>query len=82
MSKFEKLLKRILSLSQDMRFSELEKILEAYGYEMTSPNRGGSHYTFRKKGKNPITIPKKDPIKKVYVEIVKEMVEEEMHEND
>jgi len=39
--------------------------------------------TFRKSGKNPITIPKHEPIKKVYVEMVRDIVEEEMlHENN
>lgn len=44
---------------------------------MTQPNRGSSHYTFRKDGCNPITIPKHEPIKIVYVRMVKEVVESE-----
>lgn len=83
MSKWDKLLSRILSLSKDMRFDELRKVLESYGYVMTAPKGGSSHYTFRKQGRNPITIPKHEPIKKVYVEMVREIVEEEsLHEND
>ena len=35
---------------------------------MFSPRSGSSHYTFRKPGCQPITIPKHEPIKKVYVE--------------
>ena len=31
MSKWEKLLKKLLSLSKDTRFNELQKILEYYG---------------------------------------------------
>ena len=38
---------------------------------------GAANYTFRKKGCQPITIPKQEPIKKVYVEMVKKVVEEE-----
>ena len=38
---------------------------------------GSSHYTFRKVGCQPITIPKHEPIKKVYVEMVKQVVESE-----
>ena len=75
MSKFDKLLKRITSLSKDMRFDELRKVLESYGYTMHSPKGGSSHYTFRKPGKMPITIPKYEPIKKVYVQMVKEVIE-------
>ncbi len=75
MSKFDKLLERITSLSKDMRFDELRKVLENYGYTMHSPKGGSSHYTFRKPGKMPITIPKHEPIKKVYVQMVKEVIE-------
>ena len=84
MSSWDKLLSRILSLSNDLRFDELRKVLEAYGYEMKAPRGGSSHYTFRKAGCMPITIPKHEPIKKPYVEMVKEVVESEAknHEND
>lgn len=84
MSSWDKLLSRILSLSKDLRFDELRRVLEEYGYEMKAPRRGSSHYTFRKDGCMPITIPKHEPIKKVYVEMVKEVVESEAknHEND
>jgi len=75
MSKFDKLLEHITSLSKDMRFDELRKVLESYGYTMHSPKGGSSHYTFRKPGKMPITIPKHEPIKKVYVQMVKEVIE-------
>lgn len=77
MSKWDKLISRILSLPKDLRFEELRKVLEAYGYTMHAPSGGSSHYTFRKKGKNPITIPAHEPIKKVYVEMVKRVVLEE-----
>ena len=82
MSRWDKLLSRILSLSKDMRFNELKKVLASYGYEMNAPKSGSSHYTFRKPGKNPITIPKHETIKKIYVEMVREVVEESAHEND
>ena len=84
MSKFDKLLERITSLSKDMRFDELRKVLESYGYTMCSPKGGSSHYTFRKPGKMPITIPKHEPIKKIYVEMVRDIVESEAsyHENN
>ena len=80
MSKWDKLLNKILSLSKDMRFQELKKVLEYYGYQMTAPSSGSSHYTFRKPGKNPITIPKHEPIKKIYVEMVRKIVEEGSNE--
>ena len=34
MSKWEKLLQKIVGLSRDMRFDELRKVLESYGYQM------------------------------------------------
>ena len=77
MSQWNKLLERIRSLSNDLRFAELQKVLENYGYEMKQPNGGSSHYTFRKAGCSPITIPKHQPIKKVYVLLVKAVVEGE-----
>ncbi len=50
MSKWDKLILKISALSKDLRFSELRKVLESYGYVMKNPKGGSSHYTFRKKG--------------------------------
>ena len=74
---WNKILKRICTLSKDLRFDELRKVLESYGYVMNAPRGGSSHYTFRKSGCQPITIPKYEPIKKVYVEMVRQIVESE-----
>lgn len=82
MSRWSKLLNKIRSLSADMRFDELRKVLESYGYEMRSPKGGSSHVTFRKQGCNPITIPIHEPIKKVYVEMVKEIIESEVSNDE
>ena len=82
MSKWNKLLERICSLSTDIRFDELKKILESYGYEMKGTSGGSSHFTFRKPGCAPITIPKHEPIKKAYVILVKEIIESEEAMND
>ena len=79
MSKWDKLLERILNLAKDLRFNELRKVLESYGYEMNAPKGGSSHYTFRKQGCMPITIPRHEPIKKVYVEMVRQVVESEVN---
>ncbi len=82
MSKWEKLLARIHLLSGDLRFSELQKVMESYGYQLSAPKGGSSHFTFRKKGCRPITIPKNEPIKKVYVKLVKQIVESEAENNE
>ncbi|MBO4347580.1 MAG: type II toxin-antitoxin system HicA family toxin [Lachnospiraceae bacterium] len=76
MSQFDKLILKIRNLDKDLRFDELKKVLELYGYEMKGPSGGSSHITFRKSGNPPITIPKHNPIKRVYVEIIKEIIEE------
>ena len=78
MSKWEKLLDKICTLQRNVRFEELRKVLEEYGYEMQNPRGGSSHFVFRKQGCQPITIPKHEPIKKVYVEMVKKVVESEV----
>lgn len=82
MSQWDKLIKRISLLAKDIRFDELRKVLESYGYKMKSPSGGSSHYTFRKSGCQPITIPKHEPIKKVYVEMVRQIVESEDDYNE
>lgn len=84
MSAWDKLLARIRDLSGDLRFNELRKVLEAYGYTMNQPRGGSSHFTFRKKGCAPITIPKHEPIKRAYVMLVRTVVESEVirDEND
>lgn len=81
LSKWEKLLLKIRTMSRDVRFNELKKILESYGYIAYNPSAGSSHWTFRKPGRPPITIPKDNPIKLTYVKMVKEIieVEEENH---
>lgn len=80
LSKWDKLLLRIRTLSNDMRFDELRRVLESYGYVMKRPGGGSSHCTFRKTGRSSITIPIHEPIKTVYVMLVKEALETE--END
>lgn len=81
-SKWGKLLAEIRSLSKELRFSELQRVLESYGYTMYQPHGGSSHCTFRKPGCSPITIPKHEPIKLVYVHMVKEIIESEASKDE
>lgn len=76
------MLARVRTLSKDMRFEKLRRVLEMYGYMMYAPKSGSSHYTFRKPGCQPITIPKHTPINKVYVEMVKQVVESEEEKSE
>ena len=79
MTQWDKLLSRISNLSKDLKFDELRKVLESYGYVMSVPRGGSSHYTFRKPGYYPITIPKHEPIKRIYIEKVRKVVEGEVY---
>ena len=79
MSKCEKLLLKLRNISDDLTFEELRKILLSYGYEESQPRGGSSHYTFRKKMRK-ITIPRHKPIGRIYIEMVRKLVEED--END
>lgn len=60
----------------------MRKVLESCGYEMKNPGGGSSHYTFRKEGSVPITIPKHEPIKIVYVKMVRQIVESEVRKDE
>ncbi len=82
MSKWDKLFERICSCPSDARFEELRKVLEKLGYTAGSPGSGSSHVTFRKPGRCPITIPKHEPIKKVYVLLVKEVIKEDISDEN
>ncbi len=77
MSQFDKLISRLDSLDKNLRFEELTKILEYYGYKASFPKGGSSHCTFRKTGKPPVTIPARTIPGKEYVKLVKKAVEKE-----
>jgi len=81
MSKFDKLLQKIKALDKDLRFDEVRKVLQSFGYTLRFPNGGSSHATFRKEGCAPLTIPTHEPIKKIYIILVKEAIER-IEQND
>lgn len=70
MSQWDKLVQDILRLDPNLRFEDLCKALIQIGYTMDQPRGGSSHYTFRKSGYLPITIPKQKPIKKAYIRLI------------
>ena len=74
LSQWDKLIADILACSPSVRFDDLKKALERMGYVCKQPSGGSSHYTFRKEGCMPITIPKHSPLKKVYIELVADAV--------
>lgn len=83
MSKWDKLIEAIMNKKANLRFEDLAKALCSIGYQIEHPRSGSSHYTFRKKGKFPITIPKKKPpIDKVYIELVDRAIKEYYSEEE
>jgi len=72
MSKYEKLIEKLKTNPKNVDFKVLKKILEENGY--FGINTGGSHWVFRKEGKESITIPYKRPIKIIYVKKVIELL--------
>lgn len=74
MSKWNKLISEIKNLSKDLRFNEIKKILESYGYRMDSPSGGSSHRIFRKQGSRSLTIPENNPVKVAYVKMVRDII--------
>lgn len=75
MIKWQKLLERIRCNPKTVRFNEVKKILESMGYKGKKPKSGTSHWTFRKNGCMPITIPERNPyVKETYVKIVINML--------
>ncbi len=82
MSQIDKLLNKICNLSDDVRFQELCKVMEHYEYQVIPPTGGGSHYKFVKSGHETIVIPKHGSVKRVYIEKIKQIIEEEEHHED
>ena len=67
MSQWDKLIADILNRSPNLRFEDLRK-------KCRQPKGGSSHYTFRKPGCAPVTLPKHEPLKRVYIELIAEIV--------
>ena len=82
MSQWDKLIAEILAEDQNLRFEDLRKALVRFGYSPSQPHGGSSHYTFRKPGCPPITIPKHSPLKKVYIELAAEIVRASLEGDD
>jgi predicted RNA binding protein YcfA (HicA-like mRNA interferase family) len=62
-----KLVGQVLGNPKDINFDDLRRLLEGFGFECHQPRSGSSHYTFRKTGSGPITVPKKKPVNAAYV---------------
>ena len=76
MSRWSKTINQIIKLDRSLRYDELSKVLMKMGYSLKQPRGGGSHVTFRKDGRYPITMPMGDPINIAYIELVRDAVEQ------
>ena len=74
MSQWDKLVTEILNLNPNLRFDDLYRALVKIGYTPEQPRGGSSHYTFRKAGCMPITLPKHGSMKKAYINLVADAV--------
>jgi len=83
-NKLCKIVKKILQNKKNVRFNDIDKLLKEFNYTENQHSSGTSHYVYRKKGHNPITIPFKKPfIKECYVkEIVNILDLEEFYEKN
>ncbi|MDR2166523.1 MAG: type II toxin-antitoxin system HicA family toxin [Clostridiales bacterium] len=84
MARIDKLFDKIVNLDEGLRFEEVAKALLNEGYSMDNPRGGSSHYSFRKPNRKGLTIPKKSPVKKKYVRMVKEtlLLERKLREKE
>jgi predicted RNA binding protein YcfA (HicA-like mRNA interferase family) len=70
MSKKDKLLRRILDNPTNVRFQELQKLLDQYGFILERVT--GDHYIYKKPGFRPISVPFTHPVKSYVVrEVIK-----------
>jgi hypothetical protein len=74
LSRWNKLIEAFLAEGLHFRFEDLYEALVKIGYTPHQPHSGSSHYTFRKPGCMPITIPKQVPLKRKCIEWVAEAV--------
>ena len=82
MSQWQKLIDAILKEDKNLRFEYLCKALTKIGYTMEQPRGGSSHYTFRKPGCMPVTIPKQIPMNRAYIELVANAVRAYLEEDE
>ena len=83
MSKHEKLIARLLSGAADktITFAELRSVLLRLGFEQRDPR--SSHYTFaHPRVRSILTVPKRKPLKPIYVKKARALITENGLAND
>jgi len=86
MSKAEKALLKIRQNPKSVRFEEIDKVLNLYGFECRQSRKGTSHYVYILKTEHKfyrVTIPFKRPfVKKVYIQQALEIIDEVEEDKD
>jgi len=75
-SRQERLYAQVSGNRKNCSFDDLARLLEAYGFESRRKRSGTSHVTFKRPGRNPITVPRARPVKEHYVDVVLEAIDE------
>lgn len=77
MSRMEKLLEKIRNNPKDVPYEDLDKLLRWAGFTRRIQRSGTSHFFFSKPGcPSLLTIPKKNPLKEVYVKLALKFIDE------
>ncbi len=76
MGQLEKLYQRALARPNSVRWSELDKLLQRFGFSRRQPGGGSSHYVYTR-GEMQLVVPKagSDSVKAVYVRRAMEALE-------
>lgn len=71
MVQLDKLVEKFLREAPDVSFTDVVRVLEAFGYE-ERPSGGGSHWVFVKRGHQPKIVPtvKGRRVKRPYVRMI------------
>lgn len=78
----KKALKNLTKLQKNIkncRFETIQNILLAFNFEESQPSGGSSHYKYSKDS-NIVIVPRKNPIKEVYVKNIIKLLEDIINE--
>ena len=75
MSKLSKIINQLLANPPEVRFEDLQYVLEAFGFQ--AKRAKGSHHTFANRQGQVLTIPKKggQKVKRVYIKRAVDLLE-------
>ena len=80
MSNKEKLLQKILNNPQGVRFDEFDALLKYFGVECRRVR--GDNFIYKRKGYQSLSIPRKTPVRSIYVKQALDLIEDLIELND